>query len=80
MTTPHKATPEQLDYAICEYLRQYDGNATDNPGLIELAGGKWRRIDARMQAMRKAGRIRFHGRSRKSHPEGIRAHGWEVVK
>jgi hypothetical protein len=80
MSAPHKATPEQLDYAICEYLRQYDGQATNNDGLIQLAGGKWRAIDARIQAMRKSGRIRWHGRSRKNHPEGVKAHGWEVVK
>ena len=70
---------DKLDYMICEYLRQFDGKATSNDALIKLADGRWRVIDARIQAMRKAGRIRWHGRSQKKHPDGVRAHGWEVL-
>jgi hypothetical protein len=68
-----------LDTAICNFLLLSSGHATNNQRLIDLAGGKWRTVDARMQAMRKSGRIRWHGRSRKNHPPGVRSHGWEVV-
>jgi hypothetical protein len=68
-----------LDDAICAFVRSSSGHATNNQTLIDLAGGKWRTVDARMQAMRKSGRIRWHGRSRKNHPPGVRSHGWEVV-
>lgn len=68
-----------LDDAICAFLRSSCGHATNNQALIDLAGGKWRTVDARMQAMRKSGRIRWHGRSLKNHPLGVRSHGWEVL-
>ena len=68
-----------LDDAICTWLRLFDGHATNNQALIDLAGGRWRTVDARIQAMRKSGRIRFHGRSPKNHPPGVRSHGWEVL-
>ena len=68
-----------LDRAICAWLRRFDGQATNNEALIALAGGRWRTIDARMQAMRRSGRIRWHGRSPKGHPPGVRSHGWEVL-
>jgi hypothetical protein len=68
-----------LDAAICEFLNHSNGQATICEELIDIAGGKWRTIDARIQAMRRAGRIRWHGISRKKHPPGVRSHGWEVV-
>ena len=68
-----------LDDAICTWLRRFNGHATNNQALIDLAGGRWRTVDTRIQAMRKSGRIRFHGRSPKNHPPGVRSHGWEVV-
>ena len=68
-----------LDAAICDFLRHSSGQVTICEELIDLAGGNWRTIDARMQAMRKSGRIRWHGRSHTKHPPGVRSHGWEVV-
>ena len=68
-----------LDRAICAWLRRFDGHPTNNEALIALAGGRWRTVDARMQAMRRSGRIRWHGGSRTKHPPGVRAHGWEVL-
>lgn len=68
-----------LDCAICDFLRRSNGQATICEDLIDLAGGRWRTVDARMQAMRRAGRIRWHGRSTKGHPPGVRSHGWEVL-
>lgn len=63
---------DHLDHLICEYLRQYDGQAVNNEGLLHFVDGKWRVIDARIQAMRKSGLIKWHGRSRNSYPEGVR--------
>ena len=71
----HKA----LDDAICMFLQTSDGLATNSDKLVALADGKWRRVDARMQAMRKAGRIRWHGGGIGKHPAGVRLHGWEVL-
>ena len=68
-----------LDNAICDFLLLRSGQPTNSQALIDLAGGKWRTVDARMQAMRKLGRIRWHGRSLKDHPLGVRSHGWEVL-
>ena len=68
-----------LDRAICAWLRRFDGHPLNNEALIALAGGRWRTVDARMQAMRRSGRIRWHGGSRTKHPPGVRAHGWEVL-
>ena len=68
-----------LDDAICEFLSRFDGHPTNSDRLTELAGGKWRTVDARMQAMKKAGRIRWHGRAQQKHPPGVRRHGWEVI-
>ena len=69
-----------LDAAICDFLRHFNGQPTNYQELIDLTGcGNWRTIDARMQAMRKSGRIRWHGRSHTKHPPGVRSHGWEVV-
>ena len=51
---------DELDWLIWHALRDQDGHPTNNSDLVTTAGGKWRRIDSRMQAMRKAGRIRWH--------------------
>ena len=67
-----------LDDEICVYLSKQHGHATNSTQLIEIAGS-WRLIDRRMQAMRKAGRIKWHGRGSKKHPPGVKAHGWEVI-
>jgi hypothetical protein len=45
-----------------------------------LAGGKWRRIDARMQVMRKAHRIRFCRGPSSLWPPNVRCHGWRVME
>ena len=37
------------------------------------------RISDRIQAMRRAGRIRFHQRATGRRPAHVRAHGWEVL-
>ena len=66
---------DELDWLIWRDLRDHDGHPTNNADLVTAAGGKWRRIDSRMQAMRKAGRIR-HRMFRVDH---VRAHGWEVL-
>jgi hypothetical protein len=68
-----------LDNAICAFLLRSNGQATMSDELIDLAGGRWRTVDARMQAMRRSGRIRWHGRSPQNHPPGVRSHGWEVL-
>jgi hypothetical protein len=68
---------DELDSLIWHFLRDCDGHATNDAALVAAAGGRWRRIDSRMQAMRKAGRIRF-GRWRRWQPY-LRAHGWEVL-
>jgi len=68
---------DELDWLIWRDLREQDGHPTKNPVLVAAAGGKWRRIDSRLQAMRKAGRLKFWhwGQS----PAHVRAHGWEVL-
>jgi len=68
---------DELDSLIWHALQDRDGNPASNADLVAAAGGRWRRIDSRMQAMRRAGRIRFSG-----HPPAslsIKAHGWEVL-
>jgi hypothetical protein len=68
---------DELDWLIWHALRDRDGYPTNDGDLVAAAGGKWRRIDSRKQAMRKAGRIRFW-----RHPPAdpsIKAHGWEVL-
>ena len=68
-----------LDEHICKFLKVEDSQPTNSDNLIRLAGGNWRTIDHRMQAMRKSGRIRWHGRKKQNHPPGVRRHGWEVM-
>ena len=68
---------DELDSLIWHALQDRDGNPASNADLVAAAGGRWRRIDSRMQAMRRAGRIRFW-----RHPSAdpsIKAHGWEVL-
>ena len=65
---------DELDWLIWRDLRDHDGHPTNNADLVTAAGGKWRRIDSRMQAMRKAGRIR-HCMFR---IDRVRSHGWDV--
>jgi hypothetical protein len=76
---PDPVSNDELDWLIWHFLRDRDGHATNDAALVAAAGGKWRRIDSRMQAMRKAGRIRFHRRTECRRPARIRAHGWEVL-
>jgi hypothetical protein len=68
---------DELDSLIWHFLRDCDGHPTYSPVLVAAAGGNWRRIDFRIQVMRKAGRLRFW-----RHPPAdpsIKAHGWEVL-
>jgi hypothetical protein len=68
---------DELDWLVWRDLRDRDGHPTNSPVLVAAAGGNWRRIDSRMQTMRRAGRIRFW-----RHPlagSSIKAHGWEVL-
>ena len=68
---------DELDWLIWHALRDHDGHPTNNADLVTAAGGKWRRIDSRIQAMRKGGRLKFwHWKPRPAH---VRAHGWEVL-
>ena len=70
---------DELDWLIWRDLRDCDGHPTNSPVLVAAAGGKWRRINSRKQAMRQAGRLRFHRRAESRLPARIRAHGWEVL-
>jgi hypothetical protein len=67
---------DELDDLIWKSLRDDDRHPPHNAELVRLT---WStdRICSRLQAMRKAGRIRFW-----RHPPAspnIRAHGWEVL-
>ena len=67
---------DELDWLIWRDLRDHDGHPTNSPVLVAAAGGKWRRIDSKIQAMRRAGRLKFwHWKPRPTH---VRSHGWEV--
>ena len=70
---------DELDWLIWHFLRDQDGHATNSAVLVAAAGGNWRRIDSRMQAMRRAGRIRLHRGQSANRPAHVRAHGWEVL-
>jgi hypothetical protein len=72
---------DELDWLIWRDLRDQDGHPTNSPVLVAAAGGQSHLIQARMQAMRKAGRIRWW-RVRQSGypgPARVRHHGWEVL-
>jgi hypothetical protein len=71
------ASNDELDWLVWHFLRDRDGQATNDAALVAAAGGQSHLIKARMQAMRQAGRIRFW-----RHPladPSIKAHGWEVL-
>ena len=70
---------DELDWLVWRNLRDQDGHPTNSPALLAAAGGKWRRIDSRIQAMRKAGRLRFHRGAEGRSVAHVRAHGWEVL-
>jgi hypothetical protein len=70
---------DELDWLIWRDLRDQDGHPTNSPVLVAAAGGNWRRIDSRIQAMRKAGRWRFHRGAEGRSVAHVRAHGWEVL-
>lgn len=78
---PDSVNNDELDWLIWCHLRDQDGHPTNSAVLAAAAGGKWRRIDYRMQAMRKAGRIRWYRTPRfwPGRPAHVRAHGWEVL-
>ena len=77
---PDPVSNDELDWLIWRDLRDHDGHPTNNADLVTAAGGKWRRIDSRMQAMRKAGRIRWHPQPLPhQRPAHVRSHGWEVL-
>ena len=70
---------DELDSLIWHFLRDQDGHPTNNNQLIAAARSGWRRIDRRIQAMRKAGRIRFYRGPRGANPNRpahVRSHGW----
>ena len=74
---PDPVSDDELDSLIWHFLRDRDGQPNKSPVLVAAAGGQSHRIKATMQAMRKAGRIRFW-----SHPPAgpsIKAHGWELL-
>jgi len=73
---PDPVSNDELDWLVWRDLRDRDGHPTNSHVLVAAAGGKWRRIDSRMQAMGKAGRLRFHEGRSVAH---VRAHGWEVL-
>ncbi len=70
---------DELDWLVWRHLRDQDGHPTNSPALLAAAGGKWRRIDSRIQAMSKAGRLRFHRGAEGRSVAHVRAHGWEVL-
>jgi hypothetical protein len=77
---PNHVLNDELDWLVWRDLRDRDGLPTNSPVLVAAAGGQSHRIKARMQAMRKAGRIRWHHPARiRQRPAHVRAHCWEVL-
>jgi hypothetical protein len=71
---------DELDWLTWRLLQLSDKHPATVRSLIAEAGGQSHRITARMQAMRKAGRIRWHHPARiRQRPAHVRAHGWEVL-
>jgi hypothetical protein len=72
---------DELDWLIWRDLRDQDGHPYNSPVLVAASGGQSHRIKARMQAMRRAGRLRWHHpvRIHPPRPSHVRAHGWEVL-
>jgi hypothetical protein len=70
---------DELDWVIWRLLQLSDKHPATVRSLIAEAGGQ-SIITAKMQAMRKAGRIRWHHPARiRQRPAHVRAHGWEVL-
>jgi hypothetical protein len=78
-TMPDPVSNDELDWLIWRDLRDQDGHPENSPVLVAAAGGQSHRIKGRMQAMRKAGRLRFHRRTESRLPARVKAHGWEVL-
>ena len=78
---PDPVSTDELDWLIWKLLHLSDRHPTSVRSLIAEAGGQSRRINARIQAMRKAGRIRWYRTPRfwPGRPAHVRAHGWEVL-
>lgn len=71
---------DELDWLIWRLLQLSDKHPATVRSLIADAGCQSHRITARMQAMRKAGRIRWHHPAPiRQRPAHVRAHGWEVL-
>ena len=72
---------DELDWLVWRDLRDQDGLPTNSHVLVAAAGGQSHQIKARMQAMRRAGRLQWHhpGRIHLARPAHVRAHGWEVI-
>ena len=72
---------DELDWLIWHHLRDCTQHPIWNDAVAIAAGGfpSLHRIGSRLQAMRKAGRIRFHKGPGPSRPAHVRAHGWEVL-
>ena len=73
------ASNDELDWLIWHALRDQDGHPTNNADLVAAGDGQSHPIKARIQAMRRSGRIRFHQRATGNRPAHVRAHGWEVL-
>jgi hypothetical protein len=76
---PDPVLNDELDWLIWRDLRDQDRHPENSLVLVAAAGGQSHRIKARIQAMRKAGRLRFHRRTESRLPARIKAHGWEVL-
>ena len=73
---------DELDSLIWHFLRDCDGQPANSVTLDVATGGNRCRIKARIQAMRKAGRIRHHRGPRGANPNRpahVRDHGWEPL-
>ena len=69
---------DELDWLIWQHLRDNDTHPTSSRDLLRVA--TYSMIKARMQAMRNAGRIRWHHPARiKQRHAHVRSHGWEVL-
>ena len=72
---------DELDSLIWHFLRDCDGQPANSVTLDLATGSNRCRIKARIQAMRKAGRIRWYRTPRfwPGRPAHVRSHGWEVL-
>ena len=77
---PDPVSTDELDWLIWRLLQLSDKHPTSVRSLIAEAGSQLHRIKARMQDMRKAGRIRWHHPARiRQRPAHVRSHGWEAL-